>query len=224
MHDKDENKTNIHLLPELMWGANKNLMLHAEGFISNRNNGFAAEGFGVYGKYRFLSKDAVHSHFRMAAYGRVSYNSSDIHQEEIEITGHNSGYEAGIITTKLLHKTALSSSLSFEKALNNNSNKFPSTQSSSAINYTLSAGKLLLPKDYTSYKQTNMNFMFEILGQTLTGNGKSFLDIAPSLQFIFNSQARLDIGYRQQLYSSMLSTAPNGFLIRFEYLIFNVMK
>jgi hypothetical protein len=56
----------------------------------------------------------------------------------------------------------------------------------------------------------------EVLGQTLGGNGRSYLDIASALQFIFNSQLRIDAGYRQQLYSSMYRTSPNGFLVRFE--------
>ncbi len=224
MKEKLENAYNLHLLPELMWGVNKNLMLHAEGFISNRSKSMSAEGFGVYAKYRFLSNDKVHSHFRMAAYGRVSYNNSDIHQEEIEINGHNSGYETGVVATQLLNKVALSSSAGFEKALDNHNYKFPSQQSSSAIDYTFSVGKLMLPKNYTDYKQTNVNLMTEFLGQTLAGNGKSYLDATASVQLIFNSQARFDVGYRQQLYSSMYRSASNGFLIRFEYLFFNAVK
>src|ERR1700712_5007183 len=41
-----------HFTPELMWGAGKNLMLHAEGFFSNRDQRLTAEGIGFYGKYR----------------------------------------------------------------------------------------------------------------------------------------------------------------------------
>ncbi len=221
---KDDNTYNVHVLPELMWGVNKNLMLHAEGFISNRNNSFVGEGVGFYGKYRFLSNDKVHSHFRMAAYARYSFNNSDIHQDEIDINGHNSGYEGGIIATQLLNKVALSTSAGYERALGNEKYKFPDEQANAGINYTLSAGKLMLPVKYTSYKQTNMNLMTEVLGQTLPANGKSYLDATASVQFIFNSQARLDLGYKQQLYSNMVRTAPNGFLLRFEYLFFNVFN
>ena len=53
---------------------------------------------------------------------------------------------------------------------------------------------------------------------------KSFLDIAPSVQFIINSQARIDIGYRRQLYSTMDRRAPNGMVLKFEYLLFNVFR
>ncbi len=219
-----DGKLNYHNMPEVMWGINKEWMVHAQGFISNRQDGgFETEGGSLYAKYRFFSKDDLKKHFRMALYGRYSFNRADIHQQEIETMGHNSGYEAGFIATQLLHKVAISSSISYERALDNKPNyKFPSTESNSAINYTLSAGKLMLPKVYTSYKQVNMNLMLEFIGQRLNDNQKSFLDIAPSIQFIFNSQARVDIGYRGQLYSTMERTAPNGIVLKFEYLLFNV--
>lgn len=225
MFEKD-GKLNYHNMPELMWGINKKWMVHAQAFISNRQEGgFEAEGGSLYAKYRFFSEDAIQSHFRMAVYGRYSLNRADIHQQEIETMGHNTGYEAGLIATKLLHKVAISSSLSYERALDNKPGyKFPTTESNSAMNYTLSMGKLMLPKVYTNFKQTNVNLMLEFLGQRLNDNGKSYLDIAPSVQFIINSQARIDIGYRRQLYSTMKRTAPNGVVIKFEYTFFNVFK
>jgi hypothetical protein len=223
MHEQSVNLINYHFIPEIMWGANKNLMLHAEGFLSNRDGMLKGEGGAVYGKYRFYSRDEVFKHFRMAVYGRLSANNGDIHQEEIETNGHNSGYESGLIATQLLHKVALSASLSYEKALNNlNGNDFPKNFSSEAMDYTFSIGKLMLPKVYTDFKQVNVNFMLEFLGQTQLQKAKSYMDIAPSIQLIFNSQTRIDLAYRQELYSDMLRTAPNGFLIRIEHLLFNV--
>lgn len=224
MNELDGSGINYHLMPEIMWGINKKWMVHAQGFISNRNTKLVTEGGSLYAKYRFFSNDDVHSHFRLATYGRLSTNKSDIHQEEIETMGHNSGYELGLITTQLLHKVAISASVSYEKAMDNSSvNKFPALQANNAINYTLSAGKLMLPKEYTNYNQTNLNIMVELLGQSLS-NGKSFLDIAPSVQFIIKSQARIDFGYRYQLYNNMQRTAPNGFILKLEYTFFNVFK
>jgi hypothetical protein len=224
MNELDGSGINYHLMPEIMWGINNKWMLHAQGFLSNRNNRLVTEGGSLYAKYRFLSIDDVHSHFRMATYGRLSINNSDIHQDEIETMGHNSGYELGLIATQLLHKVAISASASYEKAMDNGSAyKFPSTQSNNAINYTLSVGKLMLPKEYTSYNQTNVNLMVEMLGQSLS-NGKSFLDIAPSVQLIIQSQARIDFGYRYQLHSNMHRTAPNGFIVKFEYNLFSIFK
>jgi hypothetical protein len=216
--------TNYHILPEVMFGFNKNLMVHAEAFISNRNKTLVYEGVGLYAKYRFFSKDDIHTHFRMAAFGRFSTNNSDIHQDEIDINAHNSGYQLGLVATQLLHKVALSSSISYVQASNNGSiNKFPTNQSNEAINYTLSFGKLMLPRVYTNYNQTNFNVMVELLGQKLVGNSKGYLDIAPSLQLIIHSQTRIDFGYRHQIYSDAIRTAPNGFLFRIEHLLFNAL-
>ncbi|CAN5742652.1 hypothetical protein BH10BAC2_BH10BAC2_45730 [soil metagenome] len=225
MDEKNSSSYEYHLVPELMWGVNKRLMLHADAFLSNADKKFAAEGGSFYAKYRFLSTDQVHTHFRMAGYGRYSFNNSEIHQQEIDLYGHNSGWQAGIVATQLLHKVALSANFSYLHAMNNgNDNKFPDVQSNNAVNYSLSFGKLMLPKEYTDYNQTNMNLMVELLGQTLGSRNGSYLDIASSVQFIFKSQARVDIGYRLQLMSSMYRTSPNGFLLRFEYLIFNAFK
>ena len=225
MKEKLESGYNYHIMPEIMWGANKNLMLHAAAFISNRNKNLVTEGGSFYGKYRFYSVDDVHKHFRMAAFGRLSFNNSDIHQEEINTMGHNSGYETGIVATQLINKFAISASSSFEQAMDNSPTyKFPKAQSSNATNYTLSFGKLMYPKKYTSYKQTNINLMIELMAQRLNQNGKSFLDMVPSLQFIINSQARVDIAYVKQVYSNMLRTAPNGLYLKLEYSFFNVTK
>ena len=226
MNEINSSKTNYHLIPEILIGVSKKLMIQGNIFFSNRNKTFAAEGGSLYAKYRFLSNDAVQKHFRMAAFGRVSHNNSDIHQEEINMNGHNSGFEAGIVATQLLRKVALSSSLSFLNATDNgNNNKFLyGSNNSKAINYTFSVGKLMLPKEYKDYRQTNINLMVEFLSQVNTGSGKYYMDIAPSVQMIFNSQSRIDIGYRKELSSSLLRTAPNGFFIRFEHNLFNAFK
>lgn len=216
---------NYHLMPEVTFGLNKNLMIRASAFLSNRNNQFAAEGAGLYAKYRFFSTDDLNSHFRLAAFGRYSFNNSDIHQDQIEIMGQNTGFETGLVATKLIKKVAISSSLSFEKAFDNQPNyPFPSELGNNATNYTLSFGKLMHPKKYTSFKQTNINFMIEFVGQTINENGKSYLDVVPAIQFIFNSQARLDLAYRRELMSSMMRTAPNGIYLNLEYNFFNIMK
>ena len=223
--EKFESGYNYHFMPEVTYGINKNIMARGTAFISNRSNQLVTEGGSFLVKYRFFSADDLNSHFRMAAYGRYSFNNSDIHQEQIEILGHNSGFETGIIATKLINKLAISSSISFEKAMDNKPNyPFPDAIGDNATNYTLSFGKLMYPKKYTSFKQTNINLMIEFVGQTINENGKSFLDVVPAVQFIFNSQARLDLAYRQELMSSMFRTAPNGFYLNLYYTFFNLKK
>ncbi|MFV8325260.1 hypothetical protein [Flavobacterium sp. ZS1P14] len=220
-----ESGYDYHILPEITWGITKNWMVRSTIFISNRTDNLRYEGGSIYAKYRFFSNDAVHNHFRMAAFGRYSINNSDIHQEVIETMGHNSGYETGIVVTKLIKKTAISSSLSFERALDNRPNyRFPSSQSDNAMNYSLSIGKLIYPRQYTHFKQTNINIMLEFLGQRLNENSKSYLDMVPSIQFIINSQAKINFAYTKEIYSSMLRTAPNGIYLKFEYTFFNPIK
>ena len=222
MFESGSKKINYHLLPEVMWGASRKLMLHAQAFLSNRNNRFVAEGGQVYMKYRFYSVDEVHSHVRLALYGRYSFNNSDVHQRAIDLNGHNSGYEAGFVATKLKNKVAVSASVSYLHATDNGKEKFIyADKSRNATNYTLSVGKLMLPKEYTSYKQTNINMMVELLGQVNMKTGYSYFDIAPSVQFIFLSRMRLDAAYRIPVVKDLDRTTPGGFLIRLEYNIFN---
>ena len=223
MKESSSSFINYHLIPEVMVGVSKKVMLHADVFFSNRNKSFSTEGGSLYAKYRFYSNDDVQTHFRMAAFGRISYNNSDIHQEDINLYGHNTGLETGIIATQLLHKVALSSGVSFAKAWDNgNGNKFIyGNHNSQAINYTLSIGKLMLPRVYKDYKQTNLNIMLEFLSQYNIGLNKYYLDAAPAVQFIFNSRSRIDLGYRTPISSTLLRTSPNGFIIRLEYNFFN---
>ena len=213
---------NTYFLPEVMFGCSQRLMLHAEGFISNRNGGFSLEGGGIYAKYRFYTDDTLFRHFRAAAFGRITTNNGTLRQEEININGYNSGYQFGLIATQLLHRQAFSATLSMEHAIDNfDGNEFPALQSRDAVSGSLSTGRLLLPKHYTSYKQVNFNVLLELLAQQSLGSDRRYVDIAPSIQFIFNSQTRVDIGYRQELYSNMSRTSPNGLLLRMEHLLFN---
>ncbi|MEP6728363.1 MAG: hypothetical protein ABJC98_21245 [Bacteroidota bacterium] len=223
MDEINSSKINYHLIPGIRAGISKKLMINGSAFFSNRLKQFKAEGASLYAKYRFLSNDAIQKHFRMAAFGTLSFNNSDIHQEEINLYGHNTGFEAGIVATQLLHKFALSSTVSFAKALDNgNNNKYVyGSQNSRVINYSFSAGKLMLPVEYRDYRQTNINLMVETQSQVNTGSGKYYVDVAPSLQLIFNSESRVDIGYRKQISSNLIRTAPNGFFIRIEHTFFN---
>ena len=215
---------NYHFMPELSYGLNKNLMFRTSAFISNRNTTLVTEGASFFTKYRFYSVDDQNSHLRMAAYARYSFNNSDIHQEQIEILGHNSGYEVGMIATKLIKKLAISSSISYEKALDNNPDyKYPDNQASVATNYTLSFGRLMHPKKYTNYKQANINLMLEIVGQTINTKGKTFIDVVPAIQCIYNSQWRFDLAYRYQIVNTMVRSAPNGVYLNLYYTFFNVI-
>ncbi len=214
------------LAPEIMWGVSKKVMIHAEGFFSNRTDNFKAEGGALYFKYRFYSQDEVHSHFRIAAYARGAFNSNYIQQPAINLNGYNSGYEAGVVATKLINKLALSATSSLMHATDNTAgNKFQYDNGSrNAVAYSLSAGRLILPKAYINYQQTNLNAMVELLGQTNLQTGMSYIDMAPSIQFIFLSKMRLDLGYRFAVVNDLARNTQQGFLLRFEYNFFNAYK
>jgi hypothetical protein len=213
------------LQPELMWGVSKKIMIHGDLFYSNRGGYFKFEGGSLYTKYRFFSVDEVHSHFRMAAFARGSYNAGHLHEPAIHLEGHNAGYQFGIIATKLHNKIAISAGTSLVHLMDNSNYKFYlPDKHRNALSYNFSVGKLLLPKDYINYKQVNMNGMVEFLGQTNLATGSSYIDMAPSVQFIFESRMRLDFGYRFALVKDLYRLAGEGGLIRLEYNIFNLYK
>ena len=209
--------------PEIMVGISKTLMLKANAVFTNMDGNMKLNGGSLYAKYRFFSNDEVHSHLRIAAYMRGSVNNLHIHQPAIDIMMMNSGVETGLVATQLIKRTALSASVAHVYAANNaNGNKFLyGNNNRHAINYTLSAGRLMLPKEYTSYDQTNVNIMLEMLGQTNFASGSTFIDLAPSVQFIIKSRMRLDLGYRFALANGLQRSSENGALVRLEYNIFN---
>ncbi len=224
---KDEHKgpdgLSYKLVPEIMWGVSKKIMIHYRAFLNNMEGNFVATGSGLYVKYRFFSDDDVHSHFRLAAYGKASLFNTPFHEYAINVGMNNSGYETGIVATKLVNKFALSLSGAFVHATDNINNKYLfGNKLRNAANYTFSVGKLMLPKEYTSYKQVNMNLMLEFLGQTNLYNGFSYLDIAPSVQFIFNSKMSVNLGYRNPINTKLQRYAIKGALLRLEYNFFNV--
>jgi len=219
-----DNTVSYHFMPEMELGLSKRLMLIVNGFVSNENNKVNVEGGSVLAQYRFYSNDGNKQHFRMALWSRLSVNNAEIHQEEIELNGHNTGGRIGLTGTQLLHKTAISTTISYQRTGSNFQNEFPVNYANKSVDYTLSVGQLVLPRVYKDFKQTNINLMIEILGQTHMSGGKSFLDIAPVVQFIFKSKSRLDIAYRRELSSDMLRTQPNGVIVNYQYSFFNVQK
>ncbi|RYU89521.1 hypothetical protein EWM62_14475 [Mucilaginibacter terrigena] len=208
---------------EAMYGATGKLMLHGALYSSNfyqRSQRF--EGGSFYAKYRFLSVDTVQAHFRGAIFGKVGVSRNPYMMQEIALEGDNSGLQGGVIFTKLIHKLAFSGSASYLRGLNSANDKGAIAGAKGSLAYTISAGYLLLPKNYTSYNQVNLNLYAELLGKTNPGYAQSYLDVAPALQLIFNSVCRLDFSYRTPLYNNMQRNSANMYLVRFEYNFFNL--
>src|SRR6185436_1084324 len=120
----------------IMYGVTKNLSVYLQPSVSNHHGEFLSGDFtshshvgnqiltytsnkvfgrkypyrfgGVYAfaKYRFLSLDGNHQHFRMAAY--AAYSTANVAHEEAEpnLTGDTGGFEGGLIATKLKNRFA----------------------------------------------------------------------------------------------------------------------
>lgn len=211
--------------PELMLGLNKNWMVHVGGTFSDMySSNVRWESARLYAKYRFLSFDDVHQHFRAAAFGEVTHSVNPAYYEEVSLDGDQSGLMGGIVLTQLWQKLAISSSVSYARVTTKKPKYIEEAYPWKALNYTLSAGYLVLPREYTSYGQTNLNVYVELLGQQTLDRKQHYLDLAPALQLIFNSNAKLNIGHRFQLNSDMHRMAEKSWLVSFEYVFLNALK
>jgi hypothetical protein len=210
-------------------GLNKKWMVRAATTISDMYSYPVTrwESFNVYAKYRFLSRDEVHKHFRAAAFLEAAYSRNDLFYDELSLEGDQSGVQAGLVFTQLLHKLALSSTLSVTEVVHQQRREDNSPQClypCSSFNYSLSAGYLLFPRKYVSYKQTNFNIYLELLGSNTLDKNLHFVDLAPAIQFIFNSNTKVNAGYRFQLSGNMHRMATESLLISVETTFLNVLK
>jgi hypothetical protein len=210
------------LNPEIMIGISKKWMAHINLYASNMHqNSYKFEGAEVYTKFRFLSFDQVHSHFRVAAYGKASLINNPIQYNDINLTGDNSGLGGGIVATQLIHKLAISFTGGYARSMNNTENSLSKFQPKDALNYSLSFGLLTFPIKYTSYNQPNVNLYVEFLGKANPVTNEQYIDIAPAIQVILKSRLRIDLGYKKQLTGNMLRINTQEFFVRLEYNIFN---
>ena len=215
--------------PEVMFGLSKKWMLHAGVSFSNMyENFYYYESARLYAKYRFLSKDEVHKHFRMAAFATAAYSRNHLQHNELNLMGDHSGVQVGVIATQLWNKLAVSATLSETEVFDNKrwNKDLPQQYAFRSINYSLSAGYLVLPVDYKDYKQTNLNIYAELLGgRNLDWQyEKYYIDLAPSMQLIFNSTSKLNIGYRFQLKSDIYRNMTNSWMISYEHIFLNALK
>jgi len=203
--------------PEIMFGLNKKWMAHFSSTFSDMySKNVRWESAKTYLKYRFLSNDEVHKHFRMAGFGEYSYSRNTAIYDDISIDGDQSGFQGGLIMTQLWNKLAVSSTLSYLQTIKNKNIEIDVFIPGKSFNYTVSAGYLVFPFNYTSFKQTNFNVYAELLGQRALDMKKYVVDFAPGIQFIFNSNAKLNIGYRYQISGNMYRIAEKSWLVSFE--------
>jgi len=226
--NKSLDRSAQRFMPEIMLGMNKNLMFHVGGSFANMNTShFNYESVWFYGKYRFLANDELHKHFRMAAFLNASHTNSPFNYEELNLRGDKTGAEAGLIATQLWNKLAVSGTVSNIQLLDSsrfNDIHYAPQRIYQAMNYSLSAGYLLLPREYKNYNQLNVNLYLEVLAQQALTQHKYYIDLAPALQFIFNSNAKLNLGYRFQTTGNMDRMSKDSWFISFERTFLNLLN
>jgi hypothetical protein len=215
-------------MPEVMLGLNKNWMLHFSATFSDMHEPkFDFESVRFYAKYRFLSNDDVHKHFRMAAFAALSYSRNHLDHNELSLMGDHSGAQLGIIATQLWNRFALSSTVGITEMVDDLrfQKRWPKEYAFEAANFSLSSGYLLLPKEYTDYKQTNLNLYVEFLGGLNLDwkYERYFVDVAPAVQLIFNSTSKLNIGGRFELSSDIYRLMKNSIMISYEHIFLNAL-
>ena len=228
-NDNHSKRTLQRYAPEVMVGISKKWMMHGIVTISNMHQEkLIFESARLYAKWRFLSLDDVHKHFRVAAFGAYSYSRNHLNFNEINLNGDQSGAQLGLIITQLWNKLALSGTASLNEVLHKyrwdkNHNQLHAFE---ALNYSLSAGYLVLPRVYTDYNQTNLNVYLELLGGRNMNwpQEKYYMDLAPAIQFIFNSTDKLNLGYRFQVKGNVNRMANKSFMVSYEHIFLNVYK
>ncbi|MFM2336881.1 MAG: hypothetical protein RL115_74 [Bacteroidota bacterium] len=227
--DNIYNRFSHRIMPQVFFGLSKNWMVRIGGSIANMHTAaFKYESINLYAKYRFLSKDGLHKHFRMAAFIEAAANKPPFHYDEISLMGDKSGIQAGLIATQLWHKFALSGTISntqvFDKSRGNKDVIYVPARKYQAMQYNVATGYLLFPRKYSHYKQTNLNLYAEIIAQQTTDVASNFIDFAPAIQLIFNSNSKLNIGYRTQIAGNMQRMSNDSWLISFERTFLNALK
>lgn len=240
-----DNSTSSRIMLEAMFGLNSKWMLKLNTTASDMfQSRYKLEGASAYLKYRFLSNDGLHSHFRMAAFGKLSLvgNPTNMtrtivhdlpgggqhtvqhkhYTDDLTLDGTQSGWSVGLIGTQLLHKLAVSGTFAYVHRNHNlGGNKFTALDARSALQYSISAGYLVFPRSYKNYQQVNLNLYTEFLGGSLLDEPGRFLDMAPAVQLIFNSTVKLNAAYRFQLNGNISRYNTRQFLIGVDWSFLN---
>ena len=211
---------------DVAFGLHKNLQLNtALSFSDMYFTNMRWESARIYTKYRFLSVDNVHSHFRAAAFAKAAVTRNPLVYQELDLEGDNSGIQAGLVFTQLLHKFAASAGVSYLQQMGQTDRRSLGPPfSTQAFQYNISAGYLLFPRSYQSYEQTNVNLYCEVLGQRNLDLQRSFVDIAPALQLIVKSTTRINAGARFQLAGDAHRMARNSIFISLEHYLLQALK
>ena len=219
------------LISSISYGISKKIMVSASFQLSNNpfdplpNNGF--NGFKLYSKQRILTTDKEKYHTRLSSFikyanhGKWNLPNYKFISSNYDLDFQDTGVEVGLIATQLVNKLAISVTSGFGIISNNTADGTYDDKKFNSIHNSISAGYLLFPRKYKSYKQTNFNIYLEYLTNSILSKNypsrynKFMSTIAPGIQFIIMSRSRLDFGYKIRGNNS-----PNEFLIKLTYIIY----
>ena len=219
------------LIPQILYGISKNIMVSAAFQISNNpfdvspNSGF--NGFKIYSKQRILSTDKQKYHTRLSSFikyanhGKWNTPNYKFLTKSYNIDFQDSGVEVGLIATQLIKKLAISVTSGFGMISNKTSDGTYDDKSFNTLHNSISAGYLLFPRKYKSYKQTNFNIYLEYLTSSILSKNyplrynKFMSTFAPGIQFIIMSRSRLDFSYNMRK-----GDMPDEFLVKLTYIIY----
>ena len=219
--------------PSLSYGISKKIMLSGSIQFANKpyeqdmTTNFGLNGFKIYSKQRILSTDKQKYHTRLSSFIKYSYHEDKFMKDNIDIDLQDTGFELGLIGTQLINKLAISITTAItrisnidEKLTQGSTVKWQTTNLNTFKN-SISAGYLLFPRKYNSYKQTNFNLYVEYLTNTILNENfpvrydKFRSTFAPGIQFIIMSRSRLDFSYKIRK-----GDMPEEFLVKLTYIIY----
>ena len=219
--------------PSLSYGISKKIMLSGSIQFANKpyeqdmTPNFGLNGFKIYSKQRILSTDKQKYHTRLSSFIKYSYHEDKFMKDNLDIELQDTGFELGLIGTQLINKLAISITTAItrisnidEKLTQGSTVKWQTTNLNTFKN-SISAGYLLFPRKYNSYKQTNFNLYVEYLTNTIINENfpvrydKFTSTFAPGIQFIIMSRSRLDFSYKIRK-----GDMPEEFLVKLTYIIY----
>ena len=219
--------------PSLSYGLSKKIMLSGSIQFANKPYeqdmmpNFGLNGFKLYSKQRILTTDKQKYHTRLSSFLKYSYHENKFMKDNLDLELQDTGLELGIIGTQLINKLAISITTAItrisnidEKLTQGSTVKWQTTNLNTFKN-SISAGYLLFPRKYNSYKQTNFNLYVEYLTNTILNKefpvryDKFSSTFAPGIQFIILSRSRLDFSYKIRK-----GDMPEEFLIKLTYIIY----
>ena len=221
------------ITPSLSYGISKKIMLSGSIQFANKPYeqdmvpNFGLNGFKIYSKQRILSTDKQKYHTRLSSFIKYSYHEDKFMKDNIDIDLQDTGFELGLIGTQLINKLAISITTAITR-ISNIDEKFTQgstvkwqTTNLNTFKNSISAGYLLFPRKYNSYKQTNFNLYVEYLTNTILNENfpvrynKFSSTFAPGIQFIIMSRSRLDFSYKIRK-----GDMPEEFLVKLTYIIY----